>query len=138
MLEIFIRFKLGQAINRKASSKGWPGWPFVLAMIAMYVVLSFGCGIIAVLLTMDANPNAGGNDDLFPFIIGYALGAIAAALSSYFVVLILPDRSEPDRDDGDDDDRPRRWALREDDGDDDRDVPRAHRADDSDDDRRRR
>jgi len=125
MLEIFIRFKLGQAINRKASSKGWPGWPFVLAMIATYVVLGF------------ANPNAGGNDDLFPFIIGYALGAIAAALSSYFVVLILPDRSEPDRDDGDDD-RPRRLALREDDGDDDRDVPRARRADDSDEDWRRR
>jgi len=125
MLEIFIRFKLGQAINRKASSKGWPGWPFVLAMTAMYVVLGF------------ANPNAGGNDDLFPFIIGYALGAIAAALSSYFVVLILPDRSEQDRDDGDDDDRPRRLALREDDGDDDRDVPRARRADDSDEDWRR-
>ena len=124
MLEIFIRFKLGQAINRKASSKGWPGWPFVLAMTAMYVVLGF------------ANPNAGGNDDFFPFIIGYALGAIAAALSSYFVVLILPDRSEPDRDNGDDD-RPRRWALREDDGDDDRDVPRARRADDSDEDWRR-
>jgi len=142
MLEIFILFKVGQAINRRAKSKGWPGWPFVILLVIMYICCAIS-GVVAVLILSDK----GGNDDNpFEFIIGYALGAIAGAVASYLIVLLLPDRSEPiddydrdhtrrlserDKDDEDDEDRPRRFRGRDDDADD-RDSRRGRRADDDD------
>ena len=125
MLEIFILFKVGQAINRKATSKGWPGWPFVILLVIMYICCAIS-GVVAVVVLSDKGGN-GNDDNPFEFIIGYALGAIAGAVASYFIVLILPDRSEPvddyDRDrtrrlrerDEDDEDRPRRFRDRDDD-----------------------
>ena len=144
MLEIFILFKVGQAINRKATSKGWPGWPFVILLVIMYICCAIS-GVVAMVLLTDDGANGNGDDNPLQFIIGYALGAIAGAVASYFIVLILPDRSEPvddydrDRDrtrrlrerDEDDDDRPRRFRNREDDADD-RDGRQDRRADNDD------
>ena len=141
MLEIFILFKVGQAINRKATSKGWPGWPFVILLVIMYICCAIS-GVVAVVVLSDKGGN-GNDDNPFEFIIGYALGAIAGAVASYFIVLILPDRSEPiddyDRDrtrrlrerDEDDEDRPRRFRDRDDD-EDDREGRRGRRTDDDD------
>lgn len=143
MLEIFILFKLGRAINRKATSKGWPGWLFVLILICMYICCAIS-GVVAMVLLSNAN----GNDDdgPFEFLIGYALGAVTGALTSYFLVLILPDRSEPEDEyegsrrsrnsDADYDDGPRPRRIR-DEVEEDRDIPRARRAEDNDDWRRR-
>ena len=139
MLEKFILFKFGQAINRKAKSKGWPGWPFVILLVIMYIC----CAISGVLAVVVLSDNGGNGNNSFEFIIGYALGAIAGAVASYFIVLILPDRSEPvddyDRDrtrrlrerDEDDEDRPRRFRDRDDD-EDDREGRRGRRTDDDD------
>ena len=125
MLEIFILFALGRAINRKASAKGWPGWPFVLIMLFLYLGCGFAVGIAAVIAWQLQNQNAG--DDLLPGLLGFYAGAVCGAIASFLVVGILPDRSEPE----DDVDRRPRRAIRERD-DDDRDVPKARRADDSD------
>ncbi len=146
MLEIFILFKVGQAINRKAASKGWPGWPFVLILVFLYL----GGGIVGVIamVILAGDPNPNGQDDLLDTVIGFYAGAVSGAIASYLLALPLPDRSEPededdrprrrrDRDDENDDDRPRRRRDRGIDDEDDRDVPRARRADDEDEWRRR-
>ena len=142
MLEIFVLFKVGQAINRRATSKGWPGWPFVILLVIMYICCAIS-GVVAVVVLSDKGGNGNGDDSPFEFIIGYALGAIAGAVASYFIVLILPDRSEPvddyNRDrtrrlrdgDEDDEDRPRRFRDRDNDTDD-RDGRYGRRADDDD------
>lgn len=143
MLEIFILFKLGRTISSKAKEKGYPGWPFVVIMISLYLA-----GIVAGIITaaivatlMNPDPNVNGGDDIVEFLIGYLCGAVLGALAGYLLVLILPDRSEPEDDyydDGSSDrqehrdrDQPRRIRDR-DEVEYDRRLPRAKRADEDD------
>jgi hypothetical protein len=133
MLEIFILFALGRAINRKATEKGWPGWPFVLILLFLYIGGAI-TGVVAALI-VSGGLAANGDDDLLPFLLGYLGGAATGALASYLIAAALPDRSEPDREN----DRRRRARDREDDDyEDDRPLPKARRADDEDDGWRRR
>ena len=147
MLEIFILFKLGRTISSKARDKGWPGWPFVVIMVFLY-----GGGVIAGMIAaavvselLDLNPNGNGPRDIAEFLVGYLCGAVLGALASYLLVLILPDRSEPEDDHYDDEssdrreqrdhDQPRRVRDRDED-EYDRRLPRAKRADEDDEDGR--
>ena len=131
--------------HRKAKSKGWPGWPFVLILIFLYVagVIAglVAAGLVVAFATGQQAANGAG-DDFAEFIIGYLVGASLGAIAGYLLVLALPDRSESEADDDEFDDRLRRRPVRadrDDDGDD-RRLPKARRADEDDGDgwRRRR
>lgn len=144
MLEIFILFKLGMVISHKAMSKGWPGVPFVIIMIALYFASGIAGCVLAIVVASQVDPN--GEDGFFEGIIGFYTGAALGIIGCFLLVSVLPDRSEPEdeydrprrlRDRGDDyeDDLPRARRERgddDDDRDDDRDVPRARRDDDGD------
>ena len=137
MLEIFILFKLGMAISRKAMSKGWPGVPFVILMIALYFASGIAGCFLAIEVASQVDPN--GEDGFFEGIIGFYTGAALGIIGCFLLVSVLPDRGEPEDDydrprrlrshDENDDDLPRARRERRDD-DDDRDVPRARRDDD--------
>lgn len=112
MLEILVLFSMCRFLHKKATEKGWPGWPFVLAMIFSWVGFGFSGAVVGVIVT--------GDDGELPVggIIGYLVGAVMACITNAVFVNLLPDRNDqPD----DDDYRPRPRSQRErfDDGDED-------------------
>lgn len=127
MLEIFVLISMCRYLNRTATEKGCPGWPFVLLMIFGWFAFGIGGGIVGLLVM-------GGDGDLpVGAIIGYIAGVILACLANSMIVAMLPNRAV--RDDYDRDYSPRRRgdSRWEDEQEDDRRPRQAQTRDEQDD-----
>lgn len=135
MLEIIVVISMCRFLHKKATDKGWPGWPFVLTMIIGWLAFALGGLILGIILS--------GDDGEFPIggVIGYLIGAVIACVSNTMVVTMLPNRKTETEDDDYTDRRRRRRRYEDDDDDDrrdrqDREGRRRYDRDDDRDDRR--
>jgi hypothetical protein len=124
VLEIFILIALGKAINRKAQARGWPGWPWVVALVIGWFVALMVGGIAAgvlYMMTSGNGPAPGANPDeppIWVFLIGAYLAAACMATGLFIAVGFLPRGDDPDGDDEEEDYRPARRPRRDVDDDD--------------------
>src|SRR5262245_25278750 len=108
MLEIVLLFVLSKQIIAMAKRRDIVGWPFVVMLIALWIIGEL-TGAVAGVIILGDNGGDGINLAIIPFAIA---GAAIGAGITFAIMAVIPKRS-PEYDD--EFDRPRRRAIEEDD-----------------------